>query len=395
MHVLHVNSGVDPRQGGPTTAMLAMIHAQIDVGATITVAATFGHDFEPAAAEQMKRIGADIHLIGPSTNLLAWHRKIKPTLKHLIARADIVHIHGVWEEIQHQAARIARKQRKRYLFTPHGMLDPWSLAQSARKKRWYLKLRLKRDLDHASAIHFTDETERDLVASLQIKSPALVERLIIDLSDFQPLPARGQFRAKFAKQFGDRPFVLFMSRIHHKKGLDLLVPAFAKSASAHGATLVIAGPDVGGYQAAVEQMARNGGIADRVLFPGMIYGTDRAAALVDAQMFALTSYQENFGVVVIEALAAGTPVVISDQVNIHRQITDARVGEVVPTDVDRIADALTRWLNDRDGRHIASLRAKEFVAKNFDRIAQARRWLEHYRALNGSIDTQSQSLSRN
>jgi glycosyltransferase involved in cell wall biosynthesis len=381
LRVLHVNSGVDPRQGGPTTAMLAMIHAQIDAGAGVTVAATFGKDFQSSAADQMRAIGADVHLIGPCSDLLAWHRMIKPTLKRLIAQADVVHIHGVWEEIQHQAARLARKQGKPYIFTPHGMLDPWSLSQGAKKKQWYLKLRLKKDLDRAAAVHFTDDTERDLVAPLQVKSPTLVERLIIDLSDFQPAPPRGLFRAKFAQQLGDRPFVLFMSRIHHKKGLDVLVPAFARSAASHDAMLVIAGPDIGGYQAAVQQMARDAGIADRVLFPGMIYGADRAAALADAHLFALTSYQENFGVVVIESLAVGTPVIISDQVNIHRQITDARVGEVLPTDVDRVADALSRWLNDRDGRHIASLRAREFVAKNFDRVAQARRWIEQYKSL--------------
>src|SRR4051812_35768719 len=178
MHILHVNSGVDPRQGGPTTAMLAMMHAQIDVGLKISVASTFGHDFESGAADQMKRIGADVHLIGPSTNLLAWHRDIKPTLRKLISTAEVVHIHGVWEEIQHQAARIAQAQGKPYMFTPHGMLDPWSLSQSRLKKQIYLALRLKRDLDQAAAMHFTDETERDLVAPLKIKAPTIVERLI-------------------------------------------------------------------------------------------------------------------------------------------------------------------------------------------------------------------------
>lgn len=378
LSVLHVNSGVDPRQGGPTTAMLAMIHAQIDVGLKITVASTFGHDFESGAADQMKQIGADVHLIGPSTDLLAWHRDIKPTLRKLTAEADVVHIHGVWEEIQHRAARVAHVQSKPYIFTPHGMLDPWSLSQSRLKKQIYLALRLKRDLDQAAAIHFTDETERDLVAPLNIKAPAIVERLIIDLSDFQPLPPRGQFRAKFAQQLGDRPFVLFMSRIHRKKGLDLLVPAFAKTAASHDAMLVIAGPDIGGYQSQVQQMTRDADIANRVLFPGMIYGRDRAAAMVDADLFALTSYQENFGVVVIEALAAGTPVIISDQVNIHRLIAEANVGEVVPASVDRIADVLMRWLKDPKLRGVTSTRALDFVTKNFDRIAQAHRWIEHY-----------------
>src|SRR4030095_9725268 len=122
--------------------------------------------------------------------------------------------------------RIAHAQRKPYTFTPHGMLDPWSLSQGRLKKQIYLALRLKRDLDQAAAIHSTAETEANLTASLNLAAPKIVERLIIDLSDFQPPLRRGQFRAKFAQQLGDRPFVLFMSRIHHKKGLDLLVPAF-------------------------------------------------------------------------------------------------------------------------------------------------------------------------
>ncbi len=377
MHVLHVNSGVDPRQGGPTTAMHAMLHAQIDVGMKVSVAATFGHDFQPGAADLMKQVGADVHLIGPCSEFLARHPDIKRMLQDLIPQVDIVHIHATWEEIQHQTARIARKLGKPYVFTPHGMLDPWSLSQNRLLKRAYFELRLRRDLNRAAAIHFTTETERKLVAPLGLTAPTLVEPLIIDLSDFQPPTPLGQLRVRFQAQLCDRPFALFMSRIHHKKGLDLLIPAFARM-SAKDAMLVIAGPDVDGYRAAVEQMARESGIADRVLFPGMLYGRDRAAALVDAEVFVLPSYQENFGVVVIEALAAGTPVIISDQVNIQDTIAAAQVGEVVPTSVQPLSDALSRWLNDRSLRESASHRAIEFVAQTFDRHAQAQRWMEHY-----------------
>jgi glycosyltransferase involved in cell wall biosynthesis len=321
---------------------------------------------------------------------MAWHRNIKPTLRKLIPQADVVHIHGLWEEIQHRAAKLSRWFDKPYLFTPHGMLDPWSLRQGRLKKNIYLTARLRKDLDRASAIHFTDETERDVTSSLGLTPLPIVERLIIDLSDFQPPPPTGRFRALFANQLthaqGERPFVLFMSRIHHKKGLDLLVPAFAEAIKRNNdprTMLVIAGPNIGGYQATVEELVKQHGLVERVILPGMLYGRDRAAAMVDARLFALPSYQENFGVVIIEALAAGTPVLISDQVAIHRHVTEAQVGEVVTTKVEPLTEALCRWISDDTVRDAAAGRAQPYVNAHYDRLAQARRWVEHYQRLGG------------
>lgn len=117
--------------------------------------------------------------------------------------------------------------------------------------------------------------------------------------------------------------MLFLSRIHEKKGLDLLIPAFA-AARTGDAVLLLAGPDVGGYLATVEQMIRSAGIERRVIYANMLTGRTRLAALGGSDLFVLPSYQENFGIVVVEALAAGTPVLISDQVNIHRHISQVR-----------------------------------------------------------------------
>ncbi|MGH7176760.1 MAG: glycosyltransferase, partial [Tepidisphaeraceae bacterium] len=111
------------------------------------------------------------------------------------------------------------------------------------------------------------------------------------------------------------------------------------------------------------------------------YGAERVAALVDADLFVLPSYQENFGMVVIESLAAGTPVIISDQVNIHDQISQAQVGEVIPTQVPPLADAISRWMGDAGLRAGASSRAPAFLSKNYDRRALAEQWVEHYARL--------------
>ncbi len=381
MKVLHVISGIDPRLGGPSSAMVAMVRAQVAVGASVDVVSMFGHAFDDSTAQQLRTADAQVHLIGPHGRFLARHPQIVPTLNKLIAGADVVHIHALWEQIQHQAARICRQRKKPYLFTLHGMLDRWSLSQSALKKKIYLALRLKRDLNHASTIHVTDEMERRSVEPLGITAPFLVEPYILDLSDFESPPPAGVFRARFTAQLGDRPIVLFMSRVHPKKGLDLLIPAFARLKDSTNAMLVVAGPYEENYKSELDQSINENGITDRVLFTGMLRGPERAAALHDATLFVLPSYQENFGVVVIEAMAVGTPAIVSDQVATHWRVAESQAGEVIPTDTDAMTRVLSRWLDNPAMRATASRNAREYVARTFDPAKQARRWIEYYARL--------------
>src|SRR5205823_9103283 len=163
------------------------------------------------------------------------------------------HIHALWEEIQHQAATTARGRCVPYIFTPHGMLDPWSLAQGRWKKRLYLAWRLRRDLDSAAAIHFTSERERELSSRLSLKPMTLVEPLGIDLAEFEDLPPRGEFRSAHSELAG-KTVALFLGRLHQKKGLDVLIEAFAQHRVANAA-LVIAGPD-DGYGATAQELVR-------------------------------------------------------------------------------------------------------------------------------------------
>lgn len=379
MRVLHVISGLDPRHGGTTSALLALMRAQRDAGMQVGLVSTFCDWDLPDTADLIRREGFDLHLIGPATRRLAWSRQIKPTLKQLIPQFDLIHIHAIWEEIQHRAAVLSRRMNKAHIITPHGMLDPWSLSQSRGMKRIYFALRLRRDLNHASAMHFTDELERQSVSPLNLICPTFVQPLVVDLGDFTPAPARGFLRERYP-QLRDRPIVLFMSRIHPKKGLDLLIPAFAAGAPAD-AMLVIAGPDRDGYQSSVQEMIDRHKIADRVIFTGMLTGRDRAAAMADSDLFVLPSYQENFGVVVIEALSVGLPAILSDKVNIHQQITDHQLGEVIPTQVSRLTEALRGWMGDPQRRAHTSDRARQYIATHFDRLTLARQWIAHYERL--------------
>jgi glycosyltransferase involved in cell wall biosynthesis len=379
MKVLHVLSSIDPRSGGPVEALRGLACAQAAAGLTVEVVATWTRGANVDLAEQLRQRGVRVDLIGPCWRPLGWHPRLSTIVSEAVGRANIVHIHGLWEEIQHRAARSAWRAGKPYLIRPCGMLDPWSLAQGRLKKALYLRLRLRTDLDRAAALHFTSQPECDLARPLGLRAPAVIEPNGVTLDEYVELPSRGTFRVRHGLDPG-RPVVLFLSRLHAKKGLDLLLPAFAQ-ARPRDALLVLAGPDADGYRASLETEVKRLGLSERVLFTGMLQGAEKRAAFVDADLFVLPSYQENFGIAVVEALAAGTPVLISDQVNIHDDVRRAGVGGVVPTAIDPLAAELTRWLTDPDLHAAAAARARPFVRERYDWDRIARRWLDHYQHL--------------
>jgi glycosyltransferase involved in cell wall biosynthesis len=379
MHVLHVISGIDPKSGGPAAALAGLTKALVGKGVRVTVIATSPSEQEPPEAQRLRDHGVEVRVFGPARGPLGHHPEVRASMKSTLPSVHIVHIHALWEDVQHHAARIAFHANVPYIIRPCGMLDPWSLAQKRWKKRLYMAWRLKTNLNRAAAIHFTSNTERHLVVRMRLKPEPIIEPNGVELFEFSNLPPKGTFRHRYP-QLADKPIVLFLSRLHAKKGLDLLIPAFAQ-AKTQGAMLVIAGPDDGGYLFKVKQLVNQHGLKDRTLFTGMLYGADRVAAYADADLFVLPSYQENFGIAVVEALAAGTPVIISDQVNIHDQITAANVGQVVPTRVDALASEITRWLADSPLRSAAAQRAQSFVWEQYDWRNIADRWVRHYQRL--------------
>src|SRR2546426_6223596 len=132
MRIVHIISNLDPRSGGPTTALLGLAAAQRRAGLDVEVISTFTPQHNPDIAQQLEAANVKVHLIGPVHGRLGRHPQLAPTLTQIIAGKDMVHIHALWEEIQHQAAVAARRAGAPYIFRPCGMLDPWSLSQS----RW-------------------------------------------------------------------------------------------------------------------------------------------------------------------------------------------------------------------------------------------------------------------
>jgi len=322
---------------------------------------------DPAAAF-LTGLPFTVHAFGSSQprwwrpGLLRWLRRNR-------SRFDGVIVHGLWEYTG-WAARRAFAGRLPYMVFPHGMLDPWFKRTYPAKhlKKWlYWLLSEYWTLRAATRVLFTTETERELAQ--HTFWPARWTPLVTPLG-CEPPPEDtatllDAFYARCPELRGKR-FLLFLGRIDPKKGCDLLVQAFVTVAPiAPDLHLLMAGPDSTGWSSKLQ--AETTGVSERIHWPGMLIGDAKWGALAACEAFILPSHQENFGIAVVEALASGKPVLISDQVNIAPEIAAANCGLVAPDTLDGTKLLLARWLTMRPSERDAmgSNARNEFLA-HFD-----------------------------
>lgn len=386
VRVLHVISGIDPQNGGSTAAVFGLAKAQVEAGLNVALAATWRYPSGLSNAPTFENVGVRIKMIGPAWGALSWHPQIARELTRMLRAVDVVHVHGVFEEIQYQAMRLACREHKPYVLTPTNALTDAACSHRSFKKRLYIRLRLRQFLQRASCVHTASEQERDGMAWLKLKPAIVVRPNGVDLKEFEELPPPGTFIARYPT-LRNRPIVLFVGRLSPEKGLPLLLNAFRRAIeSLHGsastaATLVIAGPDSGGYQSHLTTLSRQLGLADRVFFTGMLKGRARIEAMVDAAFLVLPSLTENFGLVVIESLAAGTPVILTEGVGLRKSVCSAGVGAAVPYDVDRLGDQIARWLSSPDTRAAFAANARPFALSQYGWETIAKEWRDHYSLL--------------
>lgn len=377
--VLHVISGIHPRSGGPTSALAGFSSAQAAVGGDVSIISTWSTEEEVLVAQRLRAVGVKVRLVGPARGPLMRHPDLTAEVAEAVDQADVIHIHGVWEEIQHFAAGHARRCGIPYIVRPCGMLDHWSLAQHRFRKAIYLAWRMRDDLNGAAALHLTSRAECEAIEPLGLRAPLIIEPLGLDLGEFDPLPAPGSFRGRHP-MLGRSPCVLFYGRVCAKKGLHLLIPAMALLAE-RDAKLVIAGPVDSEYREHLEDLIERQGLRERVMFTGMLTGRDRIAVLADADLFVLPSAEENFGVAVAEAMAARCPVIVSPQVAVAQQVLEWGAGDVAPLDPWALARTIDRWLASPERRREAGLRGSQGVFEHFDWKRIALDWPDHYQHL--------------
>jgi len=302
-----------------------------------------------------------LHLLRVSPKLAGW-------INRNISCYDIVHIHGLYRFPTTYAAWRARRAQVPYVVSPHGCLDPFLYKQSRYSlvlKRMYERLLEFPNLNHAAAIHYTAEEEKDRAASLKLGAKTVIVPNGIDWDCFQELPPKGGFRRR-AGIAGDVPLVLFLGRINFKKGLDLLVSAFRLVLDkTPEARLAVVGPDNEGYGSKVRLWCAEKGMSNEVVFIDHLEFEAVKEAYVDADVFVLSSYTENFGMTVVEAMACSCPVVISDQVNIWREIKEAGAGLVVGLDADELATAIRRVLSNKDEAVAMGRRGRKVAAERY------------------------------
>jgi glycosyltransferase involved in cell wall biosynthesis len=334
---------MSPESGGPAEAARRLAQTASQEG-------IYEAEFVTLDAPNAPYLQAEpfpVHAVGPGRGKYGHTSKLDRWLDENLGRFDGVIVHGLW---QYHGYAIWKRCRgkKRYVVFPHGMLDPWfkqAYPAKHRKKALYWAVVERRLLRDATAVAFTSPIEAELAPQTYWRSRW--RSCVVPYGTVEPSGERAlQIECFYSTcpSARDRPFLLFIGRLHRKKGCDLLVQAFAEVYRDLPEThLVIAGPDEDGLKGELSALATGGRVAERVHFPGMLRGDPKWGAFYAAEVFTLPSHQENFGVAVAEALACGTPVLISNKVNIWQEIAADGVGLVEEDDLAGTVRLLARW----------------------------------------------------
>jgi glycosyltransferase involved in cell wall biosynthesis len=359
MKVLHVIPAIAACYGGPSKVVLDTCKALREAGIDAEIATTNADEDgdlvlpvkQPASIDGVpvyffRRHGSLRYKI--SWGLTRW-------LANNVRHYDLAHIHAVFSYSTSAAAFYARRAGVPYLIVPHGMLNPWPLRQNGLLKSVYLTAIERRNLTGAAAVHFAVDTE---LSNSVIKGRAnLALPYVLDLPIL--VNSHAPLRAK--------PQILFLSRLDPKKGIELLIQVLIDLAQAgHEFEFVIAGSGAPPYEEHLKRMiSASAKLAAATSFVGFVEGTDKMKLLQSSDLFVLPSFDENFGIAVTEAMAAGLAIIISDQINIHDEIEKAAAGLVVSRTLDSLCEGILKLLTDPELRAEMARNGRELVRNRF------------------------------
>lgn len=350
--ILHVTPTMEAAAGGPPVVVERLMAGAETCGYGARVLTAGG----PASAEA-------VLLPSQRAALSTAGRK---TIAQTVAQADILHLHTMWSPLNAAAARAARQQGKPYVLSPHGMLDPWSMAQKRLKKQIYLGLVEGPLIKGAARMLYTAEDERQLAAPVTGPHPSAVIALGADRPPAPPNTLRAEFLATHP-DFATRRRAIFLGRLHGKKRPEAALRAMTHLRQTHPDTcLLFAGS--GEAEPDLRQMTETLGLRDHVRFLGFLSGREKWQALAAAEAFVLPSQQENFAIALAEALHAGTPALLTPKVNIWREVTEAGAGIALDEDdlETSIATHLAALFDHPDQQAAASDAARALAGRAFD-----------------------------
>jgi glycosyltransferase involved in cell wall biosynthesis len=365
--ILHTISSANPQGGGPIEGINRLGTTLETMGHRVEIAS-----LDPPGAPFLGQSPLTIHPLGPTLSGYGLSKRFIPWLRANCHRYDAVIVNGIWQ-FHSLGVRLAlRNNNTPYVVFTHGMLDPWFKKRYPLKhlKKWmywpWAEYRVLRD---ARAVLFTCEEER--VLARQSFWLYRCNELVVGYGTTRPSvnaeACRNEFLARFPELQGKR-VALFLGRIHPKKGCDLLIKAFAKVLATDPTWhLVFAGPDQTGWQKKLTQIAESAGVASRITWTGMVSGTMKWGAIHSSEVFVLPSHQENFGIAVAEALAAGLPALVTNKVNIWREIEADGAGLVTGDSLNGICNLLQLYSDlSPEAKLLMRQRAKQCFEEKFE-----------------------------
>ena len=367
MKCLHIIRSLDPELGGPIEGLRRLASAMHAIGHQTEVAT-----LDPSGIPWARDFDGVVYGLGPSKGFYGYSSRFVPWIRQHASDYDAIFVRGLWQYHSFGTWCALRRSKSKYFVFPHGMLDPWSKRRYPIKhvKKWlywpWAEYRVLRD---AQAVLFTSEDERILARQsfwLYRCREAVVSYGTAAPSG-DPDAQKQVFLARHP-ELGGKRLLLFMSRIHPKKGCDLLIQAFARVLACDSDwRMVMAGPDQMGWQKKLIELTRTLGIADRICWTGMLTGDSKWGLLHSAEVLALPSHSENFGIVVAEALACGLPVLVSKRVNIWREIVKDKAGIVASDTLEGTERLMRSWIGlSGNERSQMSERARQCFFNRFD-----------------------------
>ena len=383
LKILQLVHTLDPSVGGVAAAVLALSRGLARRGHKLDVVVLDEPDVVAAVADRGPADNITVHALGSGLTSYRYSRTLWPWLRQHGGDYDRVIVNGIWQYLSFAAWRRYAGSSVPYYVFPHGMLDPWFKETFPLKhlKKWlywpWAEYRVLRD---AAAVIFTSEEERfqarksfwlyrcrEKVSPLGVEAPPISSN------------AKSEFLSRYPQLQNSRNF-LFLGRLHPKKGCDILLEAFARFRSNDSISLILAGPDQVGWESDLRRQVTRLNLTNRVVFTGMLEGSMKQGAFANTEAFVLPSHQENFGISVVEALAVSVPVLISNRVNIWREIEADRAGYVESDDLAGTTRLLQRWIDTAPAE-------REMIRQN------ARRCFEQRFEINRAVDSLLQILN--
>ena len=338
LRILHVVPAIAPRYGGPSAAAIGMCRSINGLGHEALIATTDADGADrlcvPIGQWTSHQDVSTMFFRRALGESFKWSHGLAPWLDANVGHFDVVHVHAVFSHASIAAGRACRKRNVPYVVRPLGTLDPWSLRHHRVRKQALFALGARGLLRGASVMHYTSREEYLLVESAL---PGLPPGVVV------PNGVDEGFFTEAVDATATSPYVVSLSRLDPKKRLDVLIRAFhivVNEPDLGSWRLLIAGDGDPHYVSALKEIAAAGPAAARIEFVGWQGGPDKVRLVQCARLFALPSSQENFGISVAEALAAGVPVVVTPGVNLAPEIVEAGAGWVAAQDIDAFASAL-------------------------------------------------------